>query len=254
MRSISLVVAIFALALAAERAAASILTVSTYSMTNGNGIPSAGTFNYLDFPYNGSGSGTTPGSSLSGGTGLLTDGIASTANWGWTPTEYVGWKYLNPTITFNFASSSRVGEIDLYVSGGNGGLVGLPATINVDGISESFTTTPITSGGFEGVDKLSIVFGGAGLIGDSFTLQLFEGACSLYTDCVNYSPKTDPFYTDPRTGQQTTVEPWLMVSEVQFLSAVPEPATWAMMLIGFASIGFIAYRRQRKIIASQVAA
>jgi hypothetical protein len=30
-------------------------------------------------------------------------------------------------------------------------------------------------------------------------------------------------------------------------SAVPEPATWAMMLIGFAGIGFMAYRRQKKV-------
>jgi hypothetical protein len=31
------------------------------------------------------------------------------------------------------------------------------------------------------------------------------------------------------------------------VSAVPEPATWAMMLIGFAGIGFAAYRRSRKV-------
>jgi hypothetical protein len=29
-------------------------------------------------------------------------------------------------------------------------------------------------------------------------------------------------------------------------SAVPEPSTWAMMLIGFAGLGYAAYRRQRK--------
>jgi hypothetical protein len=30
----------------------------------------------------------------------------------------------------------------------------------------------------------------------------------------------------------------------EFLSAVPEPSTWAMMLLGFAGIGFMAYRRK----------
>lgn len=30
------------------------------------------------------------------------------------------------------------------------------------------------------------------------------------------------------------------------VSAVPEPATWAMMLLGFAGIGFLAYRRKSK--------
>ena len=28
--------------------------------------------------------------------------------------------------------------------------------------------------------------------------------------------------------------------------AVPEPSTWAMMLLGFAGIGFVAYRRKQK--------
>jgi PEP-CTERM motif len=27
---------------------------------------------------------------------------------------------------------------------------------------------------------------------------------------------------------------------------VPEPSTWAMMILGFAGIGFMAYRRSRK--------
>jgi hypothetical protein len=31
------------------------------------------------------------------------------------------------------------------------------------------------------------------------------------------------------------------------VSAVPEPTTWAMMLLGFAAIGFLAYRRRPKL-------
>jgi PEP-CTERM motif-containing protein len=34
------------------------------------------------------------------------------------------------------------------------------------------------------------------------------------------------------------------------VSAVPEPSTWAMMLIGFAGIGLVAYRRQRRALAA----
>jgi hypothetical protein len=30
------------------------------------------------------------------------------------------------------------------------------------------------------------------------------------------------------------------------VAAVPEPSTWAMMLLGFAGVGFMAYRRQSK--------
>jgi hypothetical protein len=31
-----------------------------------------------------------------------------------------------------------------------------------------------------------------------------------------------------------------------FLAAVPEPSTWAMLLLGFAGLGFMAYRRKSK--------
>ena len=30
------------------------------------------------------------------------------------------------------------------------------------------------------------------------------------------------------------------------ISAVPEPSTWAMMILGFAGVGYMAYRRWRK--------
>jgi hypothetical protein len=30
------------------------------------------------------------------------------------------------------------------------------------------------------------------------------------------------------------------------VAAVPEPSTWAMMILGFAGVGFMAYRRSRK--------
>ena len=33
---------------------------------------------------------------------------------------------------------------------------------------------------------------------------------------------------------------------VNVTAAVPEPSTWAMMILGFAGIGFMAYRRSRK--------
>ena len=35
------------------------------------------------------------------------------------------------------------------------------------------------------------------------------------------------------------------ISSASISSAVPEPATWAMMLLGFAGVGFMAYRRKQ---------
>jgi PEP-CTERM motif len=38
----------------------------------------------------------------------------------------------------------------------------------------------------------------------------------------------------------------LGIDGVNLTAAVPEPSTWAMMLLGFAGIGFMAYRRHKK--------
>ena len=37
-----------------------------------------------------------------------------------------------------------------------------------------------------------------------------------------------------------------MLSQVEFTTAVPEPSTWLMMMVGFAGVGFAAYRRKSK--------
>jgi hypothetical protein len=36
-----------------------------------------------------------------------------------------------------------------------------------------------------------------------------------------------------------------LILEATFASAVPEPTTWAMMVLGFAGVGFMAYRKRR---------
>jgi hypothetical protein len=36
------------------------------------------------------------------------------------------------------------------------------------------------------------------------------------------------------------------IETLSISSAVPEPSTWAMMILGFAGVGFMAYRRSRK--------
>jgi hypothetical protein len=54
---------------------------------------------------------------------------------------------------------------------------------------------------------------------------------------------------DPETGCGThpvdSYELQLSLSSFQ-VAAVPEPSTWAMMILGFAGIGFMAYRRKTK--------
>lgn len=40
------------------------------------------------------------------------------------------------------------------------------------------------------------------------------------------------------------------VAQINAVSAVPEPATWALMILGFAAMGFVGYRRSRKLAAA----
>lgn len=232
---------LLALAVNYGTAQASVIPVSTYDMRNGDGILQAGTFNYLDSTYNNGGNGTTPASMLSGGTGVLTDGTAPHENWSNAPTGYVAWKYFDPSITFNFASPSKIGELNIYVSGNTGGLDGFPGSIWVNGSAVTFTAAD-WGWGYAGVEKLTVLFSSA-LMTSQISVQLFAGAA--LNDAINYPFPNDPFIIDPRTGQKTTVEPWLMVSEVQFLSAVPEPSTWIMMILGFGALAFISFRKSQ---------
>ena len=45
------------------------------------------------------------------------------------------------------------------------------------------------------------------------------------------------------TGATGGPESW---AAVNLASAVPEPSTWVMMILGFAGVGFMTYRRSRK--------
>jgi PEP-CTERM motif len=37
--------------------------------------------------------------------------------------------------------------------------------------------------------------------------------------------------------------------DATFTATIPEPSTWAMMLLGFAGLGFAGYRRSRKAVS-----
>jgi hypothetical protein len=54
-------------------------------------------------------------------------------------------------------------------------------------------------------------------------------------------------------GPQEALSPAAYLT-FETVAAVPEPATWAMMILGFAGVGFVAYRRKSKSAAVAVAA
>ena len=40
---------------------------------------------------------------------------------------------------------------------------------------------------------------------------------------------------------------WVSIALPEGITAVPEPSTWAMMILGFAGVGFMAYRRRNQV-------
>lgn len=218
LRSLSLVLALSA-GVAAVPAQAVSIPVSSYSMPNGG----TGSFNYWDESYSGAGSTTTDGAALSGGTGDLTDGIIANNTWNVTeapngPGPYVGWvlgSQPNPTITFNFASGVTITDIAIHMDNSLFGGVAAPLRILVNGVAQAFTPPPAFGIGWVNLTGLSAT-----------------GPLSL------------EFEQNPAQG-------WVFVSEVSFegtiAGAVPEPATWAMMIAGFGVVGGSLRRRRAKL-------
>jgi len=297
--------------LASSSALAATVGIASYDMNNGNGDKQF-TFgrNYFDFTYtnstthtvdpnaskNGSNLAVPNNSSpkdapLTGGKGVLADGVVATqvyslvtgatgnvANAYYTgPSQYVGWKYQDPTIVFHLASGSQVGSINLYVAANNpaigdlNGLVAAPKDVllSVDGKSIAVTmtetlinpfTTMISLSGFGSLSSSSLF---------SLTLErdvLQQDGINYYNDhvkgngtnsCVDFcDPDSGPYssgFRQEAAGGQTGnlaansgLEPWILVSEIEFLTAVPEPSTWLMMIAGFFGMGMLAARRRRR--------
>jgi hypothetical protein len=136
------------------------------------------------------------------------------------------------SLVFDYEVVVTSGSItDLTVAGYAGlNLSVKSCTATCIGVSTGGTPPTGVSRSFDG-DQISFSF--AGLTGDSGALQLFTNA-TLYLDPI--ATLTDG------SGEVLSFD----VAGPTLAAAVPEPSTWAMIILGFASIGFMAYRRKSK--------
>jgi hypothetical protein len=82
-------------------------------------------------------------------------------------------------------------------------------------------------------DAITFTFDGLGATHHTGNLSLFTNA---------------PFFTDPLATFQNAAGGVFSIDIAgpSAVAPVPEPSTWAMMILGFAGVGFMAYRRSRK--------
>ena len=134
---------------------------------------------------------------------------------------------------------------------------GNDGTGNLTGIG--FSGQPFPSGVIDPTNSASPVYLAA-LIGD------FADASGVVIAGSIFVPGNGPFHVSAPTGAvylQLGVNDdiftdnsgsWsIQVDGSTVTSAVPEPSTWAMMVLGFAGVGFMAYRRKRNGVALTIA-
>jgi hypothetical protein len=159
------------------------------------------------------------------------------------------------------------------ISGALNGVFFFNDLLTLTGTADPANIT-ISSGVF--FNQLSLSFSVAGVGGGTFTDTTSvvanpgstrAGFSDITADSLIFFTTDNPAFSSfdlstsigPITGspvfnvtlQGTTVGPLLIESSgdatfTAVASGVPEPSTWAMLLLGFAGIGFMAYRRKAK--------
>jgi outer membrane lipase/esterase len=72
------------------------------------------------------------------------------------------------------------------------------------------------------------------------------GLANVTDACGAPSNACDPATAEYWDGIHPTAAAHMLIADAFLAEAVPEPATWAMMILGFAGVGFMAYRRKSK--------
>jgi hypothetical protein len=129
----------------------------------------------------------------------------------------------------------------------SGSLVTL-ITGNITGDLTASITGPDTSnpGGFTSDNMFSTTtpfVSSAGVLFDAggFVFNVYSAANGPTFD---YFISSNQFGTD--FNNQPLFNPGSLITGGTIAEAVPEPSTWAMMILGFAGIGFMTYRRKAR--------
>jgi hypothetical protein len=141
-----------------------------------------------------------------------------------------------PQLDLTFAATGT-GSIFLFASDTDF-VTGGPYLLAIGGSNSNGSGT-VTGRAWGGTSNTALQFSGANLFG---TLGPFSGAAFSGTAVDTLTPTVNPFSLT--IGVAITRDTAGTSTGDFNMSAVPEPATWAMMMIGFVGVGFLAYRRR----------
>jgi hypothetical protein len=133
------------------------------------------------------------------------------------------------------------GTAEVYLVGN----IGFSAFVGANDFSGSGSSGASVQLGFNGPNQLIQIYSFSGI---STELQIHGTGSNLFGDqldlaTVSFSPKLGNLKL---FGGGAFWD--LPLDTVTLASAVPEPSTWAMMILGFGCVGFMAYRRKSKVV------
>jgi PEP-CTERM motif len=142
------------------------------------------------------------------------------------------------------ASANVAQSGNTFVATGSNGMFFLMFDTNSIGqiTGSSFLVNPVTT---DGGDLISVREETPGI------MQVIDAGGALQSAVVQVNPnELDANFTDLASAE--TPGSWILLDSTPIAEdstpiaeAVPEPSTWAMLLIGFAGMGAISYRRRR---------
>ena len=147
---------------------------------------------------------------------------------------------LNYTFTLAFTAPSAASDSQLFT-------INVQQTVNSAGdlVFNLLNSTLAGLGPFalaNGVVVSDLHFGLApGSNGAYFATQ--QGNCPNGNSCRLAGEWTNP---DPNNGNSPGIVSTLNIY-ADFTAPIPEASTWAMMILGFAGVGFMAYRRRNQV-------
>ncbi|SDJ63506.1 PEP-CTERM protein-sorting domain-containing protein [Bradyrhizobium lablabi] len=143
------------------------------------------------------------------------------------------------SVLFSFTETGAgISASGVFTADSNGN--GTYTVTAINGTLNGDAMTLIIPGGYQGNDNLltypgspALEFGGLSYVANAISYNLYYNASSGFCSAGSYCSSTDP------AGPDTPVS--------FSVAAVPEPSTWAMMILGFFGLGFLAYRRKNNV-------